>query len=114
MDDETHKKWTGGSNKQILDNLRKLSKIHKGIHVRMPIIVGVNDNEGHINGALELIKELGIKRVSLLPYHDIAKHKYTKLGLPYKTDSMGVPTKEYMEECRKLYSDSGLEVTIGG
>lgn len=114
MDSEVHKNFTGVGNAMILENLRKLAAIHKGIHIRMPIIAGVNDNKEHIEGALKLIKELGIKRVSLLPYHDIAAHKYNKLGRAYRGAEMAVPSKEYMEECRKLYADNGLNVTIGG
>lgn len=114
MDSSIHKEFTGAGNELILENLRKLAAIHKNIHIRMPIIVGVNNNKAHIEGALELIKELGIKRVSLLPYHDIAAHKYSKLGLGYRGSEMAVPPKEYMEECRKLYADNGLDVTIGG
>lgn len=114
MDLDVHKEFMGVGNAMILDNLRKLAAIHKNIHIRMPIIGGVNDNKEHIEGALALMKELGIKRVSLLPYHDIAAHKYNKLGRAYRGAEMAIPSKEYMEECRKLYAENGLNVTIGG
>lgn len=114
MNSSVHKEFTGVGNTMIIENLRKLAAIHNNIHIRMPIIAGVNDNKEHLDGALELIKELGIKRVSLLPYHDIAAHKYNKLGRAYRGSEMAVPSKEYMEECRKLYADNGLNVTIGG
>lgn len=114
MNEVTHIKFMGVSNKQILDNLRHLADIHKGIHIRMPIVKGVNDNPEHTEEALKLIKELGIKRVSLLPYHDIAAHKYTKLGKEYEKELMEVPSAEYMESLRQEFENNGLDVTIGG
>lgn len=43
MDYDTRKLYTGVSNTQILENLRKLSEIKKDIVVTIPLIKGVND-----------------------------------------------------------------------
>ena len=41
-DDEKHILYTGVSNKIILDNLLKLSKIHDNINLRLTLIEGIN------------------------------------------------------------------------
>lgn len=114
MDDEKHKEYTGVSNKNILENLKKLSKIHQNINLRMPIIEGVNDDNGHIEKTIELLKDLNIKKINLLPYHNIAKHKYEKLGLVYEDEKMSIPSDGKMNSFKEMFEKNGYEVKIGG
>ncbi len=114
MDDEKHKRFIGTSNKLILDNLRKLSQIHDNINLRMPIIEGVNSDEEHIKETVNYIKGLNIKKVNLLPYHDIAKHKYKKLDIVYEDEKMSKPSDEKMESFKDIFEKNGYETKIGG
>jgi len=114
MDDEKHREYTGMSNKLILDNLKKLSQIHNNINLRMPIIEGVNGDERHIEKTIDFIKELKINKVNLLPYHDIARHKYKKLGILYEDAKMSKPSDEKMQHFKELFEKEGYEVKIGG
>ncbi|MBP1926608.1 pyruvate formate lyase activating enzyme [Sedimentibacter acidaminivorans] len=114
IDDDKHKEYIGASNKDIIDNLVKLSKIHSNINVRMPIIGNINDNIAHIEKTIELLKELNIKKVNLLPYHSIAKHKYEKLGLVYEDEKMIVPSETKMNYLKEIFKKNGYIVKIGG
>lgn len=114
MDDEKHKLFTGLSNKLILDNLKKLSIIHNNINLRMIIIEGVNSDESHIEKTIHFIKDLNIRKINLLPYHDIAKHKYKKLEIIYEDEKMSKPCDEKMEHFKEMLEREGYEVKIGG
>ncbi len=114
MDDAKHKEFTGMSNELILDNLKKLSEIHKNINLRMPIIEGVNADVNHIEKTMNFINGFGIKKVNLLPYHDIAVHKYRKLGIVYEGEKMSKPSDEKMRFIKKMFEREGYEVKIGG
>lgn len=114
IDDEKHKKFTGVSNVTILENLKKLAKLNSNINIRMPIIEGVNADEEYIKGVINLIDDLGIKYINLLPYHDISRHKYKQLNLEYDGLEMGVPTSEKMEQFRLMFENEGYTVKIGG
>lgn len=114
MDDEKHLNFTGMSNKLILENLRKLSEIHNNINLRMPIIEGVNGDEEHIIKTIEFIEGLNISKVNLLPYHDIAKHKYKKLGKIYEDDRMSKPSDEKMQKFKEMFENKGYKAKIGG
>lgn len=114
MDDEKHMIFTGKSNKLILDNLKRLSQMHKNINIRMPIIEGVNADEQHIAETIKFIKSLYIKKVNLLPYHDIAKHKYKKLDIMYQDEKMSKPSDEKMTLFKDMFEKEGYEVKIGG
>ena len=114
LDDEKHKYFTGVSNQLILDNLKKLSQIHSNINLRMPIIEGVNAEEEYIEKVLETIENLNIKKVNLLPYHDIAKHKYKKLNMDYEYEKMKKPTDEKMKHFKEMFESKNYKVKIGG
>ncbi|HCX62725.1 MAG TPA: glycyl-radical enzyme activating protein [Clostridiales bacterium] len=114
MDDEMHKKYIKASNKTILENLKKLSKIHNNINIRLPIIEGVNADTDHIERIIDFIKDLNIKKVNLLPYHDIAKHKYKKLDMDYEEEKMSKPSEEKMQRFMSMFESKGYEVKIGG
>lgn len=114
LDDYKHKHFVGMSNQLILENLKKLSEIHSNINLRMPIIEGVNADEEYIKNVLEAIKNLNIKKVNLLPYHDIAKHKYKKLNMEYEDEKMKKPSDEKMKHFKEMFESENYKVKIGG
>ena len=114
MDHDKHILYTGVSNKNIIDNLIKLSKIHQNITLRLPLIEGINTDENNIAKILELIKGTNIKKINLLPYHDIAIHKYEKLGRKYDTNSMRRPMDDKLKRFKEMSESEGFEVKIGG
>ena len=100
---DLHKEGTGASNGLILDNLSRLSKEFKGdIIVRIPVISGFNANIEELTKVAKFLKELDVKKVDLLPYHAMGEHKWKALGKQPTT--YVVPTKEEMEEYKKLFN----------
>jgi pyruvate formate lyase activating enzyme len=116
LDDKKHKNYAGVSNKKILDNLKYLHDNNKNIIVRFPVIPGINDDAEHIDHLNSYIKEElpGIKEVDILPYHNIAEHKYEKLKLPYlmsgnrKLDALNISS------IQQKFENSGFLVKVGG
>ena len=114
MDGELHRKYTGKDSALILDNLMKLDRSGANINLRLPIIGGINDDDGNIEKVLEFIKMTSIREINLLPYHDIARSKYLRLGREYDCSIMTVPTGERMDELKSRFEKSGYKVKIGG
>lgn len=114
MDDNKHIYYTGVSNKNIIDNLIKLSKIHNNINLRLPLIEGINADENHIIEILKLIRYTNINKINLLPYHDIAIHKYEKLGRDYDSYKMKRPTDEKLNRFKEIFENEGYIAKIGG
>jgi glycyl-radical enzyme activating protein len=76
-----HLALTGGSNTRILSNLRWLHAQGADIHLRCPLIPGVNDSLDHLLAIAALSIELPrIQAVELLPYHESGIGKYERLG----------------------------------
>ena len=97
MDQEAHEKYTGVPNTLILENLIKLSRMHQNIWIRVPVIPGINDGEENVHRMGEFVKSLGIKKLFLLPYHDIAAGKYALLGKPFLLKGVRPPAEKMQE-----------------
>ena len=113
-DDNMHKKFTGASNKIILDNLKKLSKIHHNIIIRIPVITGLNDNEENISKTADIALENDIKEIHLLPYHSLGKDKYRQLQRDYKLKELKNLNEIDIEHLKNIVQNKGLKCVIGG
>lgn len=114
MDEEKHKKYTGVSNKPILQNLKKLAAGNSNVWIRLPIIPGVNDDEENIEKTGAFISSLNLRDVFLLPYHTIAMDKYTRLGKIYQLSALQPHSDKQMEDVSQKLKAFGLNVKVGG
>ncbi|MCK5731323.1 MAG: glycyl-radical enzyme activating protein [Draconibacterium sp.] len=115
MDSEKHKEWTGVGNQLILKNLKLLAETKANINIRIPLIKNVNSDSKEINEMAEYISGLpGNQIVNLLPYHNIAAHKYNKLGENYNEMEMTELSDEEQNQAKKIFEEFGIEVEIGG
>jgi pyruvate formate lyase activating enzyme len=115
LDDAQHRHYTGVSNRLILDNLQKLSAAGHAIHIRIPIIPGVNDSLENLQASAEWIARLkNIQRVDLLPYHNSAAAKYERLGLVYRLPDLKDMESDKIEEIVYIFSKLDLKVHSGG
>lgn len=106
IDDNVHKKCTGVSNKQILDNLKKIDNLGKRIEIRVPFVPGLNDNQMDI--IPEYVSTLNnVVKVRILPYHNFSHSKYAALGI-FDTLSDTVPTVNQLETIRMQYRIRGI------
>ena len=84
-DTQEHKKYTGADNRLILKNLDYLCRKGKSVYLRCPIIPGINDNDTHYRGIVELSQKYdSIEQVNLMTYHDMAKGKAAQIGTVYE------------------------------
>ena len=66
-------------------------KIGKDIWIRQVLVPGYTDKEDDLKKLRDFIAELKtVKKVELLPYHDLGKFKWLELGCKYELE--GVPT----------------------
>ncbi len=116
IDEEKHQLFTNKSNDLILENLIKLSENGANINIRIPLIEGVNvDKENiEVKKIIDFIKPLNIKKVNLLPYHNIGMHKYKKLYMDYEGQNLNRPSDEKLEEIKQIFITNNFETKIGG
>lgn len=87
LDSAVHEQITGQPNERILENLSRLAQEMGGsraIHLRLPLIPGLNDAPEHLAAFGRFVANLtGLVDVELLPYHRLGKNKYDMLGRKY-------------------------------
>ncbi|MCF6242193.1 MAG: glycyl-radical enzyme activating protein [Bacteroidales bacterium] len=115
LDDEAHKKYTGVSNKPILENLKYLNENGKKVIVRFPVIPGINDTQENINAMKKFLLPLkNIRHIALLPYHNIANHKYNKIKMDNKMKEVKPLQKSDVQWLKREFENAGFKVSIGG
>lgn len=115
MDDSKHKELTGVSNRRILENLRRLGAdpaTRRKIHLRMPLIAGLNDGDEDIQPVAREIESLGITQVTLLPYHDFGISKKRNIG--GVQERFSPPDEARLEGISSALEKAGAAVNISG
>ena len=114
MDDAVHRRYTGVSNRLILENLARLSALGAGIILRLPLVPGINDAPANLEAAARMAAALpALLHVDLLPYHSSAVSKYDGLKLAYRLPGVPSPTPQQMETAAQIFRSFGLAVHIG-
>jgi pyruvate formate lyase activating enzyme len=113
MDEKKHRKYTGVSNKPILENFKRLAENGSDISVRLALIPGINDDEDNIVKTAEFVLSCGIKNISILPYHRAGIEKYRGLSRNYKLKRTQTPSHHNLEPIRKRLEALGLRAKIG-
>lgn len=96
-------KLTGSSNENELNFARYLSDHQIDTWIRQVLVPDYTDDETDLKQTREFIDTLqNIKRVEVLPYHDLGKHKWEELGLTYPLEGLRCPTKEEIEKAKEI------------
>jgi pyruvate formate lyase activating enzyme len=118
LDDRKHQKWTGVSNRLILENVKKIADAGTKIRIRSVIIHDVNYwDPTYAKSIAEFARSLGdsVVGVDLMPYHNFADKKYEKLGRDHFFKGFPNINKEDLEDyLAEMDQDGRLKPSIGG
>ncbi len=116
IDSEVHEKYMGKDNEIILSNLKRLcesSKAAEKIIMRMPLIKGVNDTMTDIEKTGALYQELGLKKLTIHPYHDLGLSKMRRIG--GEQEKFEPPSQSDIITIRDFFrNDCGMDVEVLG
>ena len=116
VDDAVHQQYTGQSNRLILENLHLLAAdetVREKLQLRMPLISGVNDASAIIAATVALYRELGLKRVTLLPYHELGLSKMRNIG--GVSEKFQPPSEQRLDEIKAAFEvEAGMTVEMLG
>jgi pyruvate formate lyase activating enzyme len=110
-----HKNLVGVDNDVILANLKKLdlSDLSFGLHLRLPLIPGVNDGDDTLLAALSIAASLNkLKEIEILPYHRLGVETYAHLGMPYQLENLPAPSQEYIIERAEFLRKQNFNVPV--
>ena len=103
IDENKCKDLVGKSNKLELEFARYLSNNDIDIWIRQVLVPEITDDEEDLLRLKEFISSLKtVKKIELLPYHNMGKYKWEKLGLKYELENIIPATIEDVEKAKKI------------
>ena len=84
--------------------------MNKDILIRMPIIPLYNDSLEDAKKSAEILKEIGITDIELLPFHQLGENKYRMLQKEYKYLEYKQYNKEDLLYLKDYYESVGFYV----
>lgn len=103
IDDEKAKDLTGVSNKKELAFAKHLSDINKPLWIRQVLIPGITDDEQDLLDLKDFISTLKtVEKIEVLPYHDLGKFKWEKLGCKYELEGYRTANNEDVKKAKRI------------
>ena len=103
IDDEKCKTLVGKSNKLELEFAKYLSDNNISMWIRQVLVPGYTDDTEDLLKLKDFISSLKtVKKVEILPYHDMGKYKWEKLGVKYELEGLRTASSEDVEQIGKL------------
>ena len=109
FDDDMHKKYTGVSNKQILENIKKIDALNIPVIVRTPLIPGATDNKENLVAVATYIKDMkNLKRYEILNFNPLGEGKYKGLNRENKFAKCIPFGEDKLEEISSIMNELGI------
>jgi len=117
INNQDHKNFIGKSNKLIISNLKRLVKFNaqKNIIIRFPLIPKYTDKINNIKSIIDIMHNINILKIEILPYHRLGESKYERLGKSY--DLKGVLPSVNNFDLKKIcnvFKKEGIEARVSG
>jgi len=109
-DPERHRQLVGKEIGPVLDFARRLSARKRPIWQRFVLVPDLTDDAADIAELAKFSASLGtVKRVDVLPFHQMGRFKWKKLGLEYELDDVQPPTNELVQRVCEQFRAEGLK-----
>ena len=109
-DPERHKRLTGMDVAPTLDFARRLGAARRPMWVRYVLVPGLTDDSDDIARTAQFAAGLGtVERVDVLPFHQMGRYKWHRLGLPYALEQTEPPTTDLVERTLAIFRSQGLK-----
>lgn len=111
-DEETYKRVTGRELQPTIDFGDRLNALGKDVWIRFVAVPGYTDSYENVEKVADIVCRWpnAVKRVEVLPFHQMGTDKWESLGLNYELKDVQPPSKEDTERIRDQFRARGLEV----
>jgi pyruvate formate lyase activating enzyme len=110
-DRDTHQRVTGWDVEPVLRFARRLSDLGRPAWVRFVLVPGLTDASENVNGLADFLVTLrNIERVEVLPFHQMGRYKWEKLGHTYALRETPPPSPNLMAHVVARFRERGLNV----
>jgi pyruvate formate lyase activating enzyme len=111
-DPARHKDLTGLDNDPTLAFARRLAARGRPIWIRFVLVPGLTDDPDDMAKSAEFAASLGnVQRVEVLPFHQMGKFKWERLGREYTLADVKPPDEAAIERAVAVWRASGLDAS---
>ena len=105
-----HQQLTAKDNGPTLYFARRLAQRGRKMWLRYVLVPSLTDDENDIGHLAAFAAELGnVERVDVLPFHQMGRYKWEKLGLDYKLNDVEPPAPELVDRVCNQFRAVGLK-----
>jgi pyruvate formate lyase activating enzyme len=109
-DRERHRRLTGMDVGPTLAFASRLADRRRPVWVRYVLVPGLTDDFGEIQQIANFTAGLGnVERVDVLPFHQMGRYKWHRLGIPYTLEHVSPPESELVERACAVFRSAGLQ-----
>jgi pyruvate formate lyase activating enzyme len=109
-DAERHRELTGRDVEPTLALARRLAAARRPIWVRFVLVPGLTDDLDDIRRIAEFAAGLGnVERVEVLPFHQMGRFKWEKIGIRYHLEGTEAPPAALIDEAVAVFRRAGLK-----
>jgi pyruvate formate lyase activating enzyme len=110
MTPELHRRLAGMDNQSVHAFARRLAAARKPIWVRFVLVPGWTDDLAEVGRIAAFAAELGnVERVDVLPFHQLGRFKWEKLGMNYQLKDAQPPLRAITDEAVARFRAVGLK-----
>ncbi|HXJ55191.1 MAG TPA: pyruvate formate-lyase-activating protein [Verrucomicrobiae bacterium] len=110
MTPELHRRVTGMDNQPVHAFARRLAAARKPIWVRFVLVPGWTDDLAEVERIASFAAGLGnVERVDVLPFHQLGRFKWEKLGMDYQLRDTPPPSRAITAEAIARFRAAGLK-----
>lgn len=107
---EQHRRVTGTDNAKVLEFCRRLAALKRPMWLRYVLVPGLTDDPEEIAKVAGFAAGLGVvERVEILPFHQMGRFKWERLGLDYKLAETPPPSPAEIARAIDQFRAAGLE-----
>ena len=110
LDEQKHLEITGKPFAKTRAFLDYISAQNKRIWIRQVLLENITATEQYAKAMAKFLKPYNIEKIELLPYHDMGKQKWEKLGLKYPLNDMKPPSKEAVDCVKNILIECGYNL----
>jgi pyruvate formate lyase activating enzyme len=108
-DPARHRRLTGMDSELTLEFARRLAAQRRKLWIRFVLVPGLTDDRDDLTNIARFAASLGtVERVEVLPFHQMGRFKWERLGLPYSLAGVEPPTPQATEQVCELFRREGL------
>ncbi len=110
MTPEVHKRLTGMDNAAPQAFARRLAAKKRPVWFRFVVVPGFTDDLAEVGKVADFAAELGnVQRVEVLPFHQMGRYKWEKLGMNYVLKDAVPPAKDLIEKVIARFKSVGVD-----